>query len=397
MRAMMILAIGLLVLGTIAAPFSEASSPEETGISKSIPEAQAPSVVLVESFLGPQAERVGESAEGVQLTWWPWSDETGSNWPDDDAKARIGQLGLSGEAGTLYNGQIDLQTASAMQFQTPLIDLEGTIELVREETGDVSLSIAVELTPLVNLSDSTVVSILISEDRSMDHHGRVAEHLVRDMMPQVGFSVDANNLTKTTWKVPSTHLAAAGIDFEEQPHGWHITFAFFGDLEGGEENRLLGLYHTSAPTSWDSTAPSDFFVPMFLLLLCAVVASGAVMGSFKREKGMPKIDAQWTSSEPPSIQFRILAGTQPLSLTGCTTVEPWAIRGGFKRVSIPAGRSHEFAIRFKQAEPEDCHISLSVEVEELGAWTQYLRLASPQEALRSVEVGEHEPSNGDDA
>ena len=203
MRAMMILAIGLLVLGTLAAPFSEASSPEETGISKAIPEAQAPSVVLVESFLGPQAERVGESAEGVQLTWWPWSDETGSNWPDDDAKARIGQLGLSGEAGTLYNGQIDLQTASAMQFQTPLIDLEGTIELVREETGDVSLSIAVELTPLVNLSDSTVVSILISEDRSMDHHGRVAEHLVRDMMPQVGFSVDANNLTKTTWKVPS--------------------------------------------------------------------------------------------------------------------------------------------------------------------------------------------------
>ena len=278
MRAMMILGIGLLVLGTLTVPFSEASSTEEIGVSKAIPEAQDPSVLLVESFLGPQAERVGESAEGVQLTWWPWSDETGSNWPDDDAKARIGQLGLSGEAGTLYNGQIDLQTASALQFQTLLIELEGTIALVREETGDISLSIEVELTPLVNLSDSTVVSILISEDRSMDHHGRVTEHLVRDMMPQVGFSVDANNVTKTTWKVPSTHLAAAGIDFEEQPHGWHITFAFFGDLEGGEENRLLGLYHTSAPTSWDSTAPSDFFVPMFLLLLCAVVASGAVMG-----------------------------------------------------------------------------------------------------------------------
>ena len=263
MRAMMILGIGLLVLGTLTVPFSEASSTEEIGVSKAIPEAQAPSVLLVESFLGPQAERVGESAEGVQITWWPWSDETGSNWPDDDAKARIGQLGLSGEAGTLYNGQIDLQTASALQFQTLLIELEGTIALVREETGDISLSIEVELTPLVNLSDSTVVSILISEDRSMDHHGRVTEHLVRDMMPQVGFSVDANNVTKTTWKVPSTHLVAAGIDFEEQPHGWHITFAFFGDLEGGEENRLLGLYHTSAPTSWDSTAPSEFFVPMF--------------------------------------------------------------------------------------------------------------------------------------
>ena len=191
--------------------------------------------MLVESFLGPQAERVGETAEGVQLTWWPWSDETGSNWPDDDAKARIGQLGLSGEAGTLYNGQIDLQTANAMQFQTPLIDLEGTIELVREETGDVSLSIAVELTPLVNLSDSTVVSILISEDRSMDHHGRVAEHLVRDMMPQVGFSVAREQHSpEATWKLfLQPTLAAAGVDFEEQPHGWHITLRVLWRARGG--------------------------------------------------------------------------------------------------------------------------------------------------------------------
>ena len=152
MRAMMILGIGLLVLGTLTVPFSEASSTEEIGVSKAIPEAQAPSVLLVESFLGPQAERVGESAEGVQITWWPWSDETGSNWPDDDAKARIGQLGLSGEAGTLYNGQIDLQTASALQFQTLLIELEGTIALVREETGDISLSIEVESVSYTHLT-----------------------------------------------------------------------------------------------------------------------------------------------------------------------------------------------------------------------------------------------------
>lgn len=110
---------------------------------------------------------------------------------------------------------------------------------------------------------------------------------------------------------------------------------------------------------------------------------------------MPKIDAQWSSVEPPVLQFRIQAGTQPLTLKGCTCAEPWAIRGGFKRVNITAGRHHEFSVRFKRNEERDCHVSLNVEVEELGSWTQYLRLPSPREAIRSVEDNVEEATDGD--
>ena len=387
----------LLLAGCICGlPLVTAESSTSEGISKAIPNPEPLDELLVESFLDIDGEKVGQASAGVQLSWWPWSDETGSDWPDDDAKARIGQLGLAGEAGTLYNGQLDPQTAQSLNLQDAVIELEGSIELVLDENGAIAIAMPVSFTPLVNLSDSTVLSILISEDRAVDHHGRVAQHLVRDMMPQVGFSVQVNNTTHTTWNIPSTHLSAAGIDLDDQPHGWHITLAFFGDVEGGEETRLLALYNTPIPTSWDGASIGNFFVPIFIILLCAVVASGSVMGSFKREKGMPKIDAQWLSSDPPTLQFRILAGTQPLSLNGCDCTKPWAIRGGFKRVNILAGKHHEFTIRFKRHEDVDCHISLSVEVEELGAWTQYLRLASPQQTVRSVEVEGDEPSNGDD-
>ena len=112
---------------------------------------------------------------------------------------------------------------------------------------------------------------------------------------------------------------------------------------------------------------------------------------------MPKIDAQWSSIDPPVLQFRLLAGTQALSLNGCDSSEPWVIRGGFKRIKIDAGRHHEFSIRFKHIEERDCHVSLNVEVEELGSWTQYLRLPSPKEALRSVEGDGDEGTVGDDA
>lgn len=387
----------LLLFCSCLAPFALAEDHQVDTVSKAIPAPEHPSQMLIESFIDRTGEAPHASGDGVHLSWWPWSDETGSNWPDDDAKARIGQLGLPNESVTVYDGQPTRSGAADQQYDDFVIDLEGEIHLVRDDTGGVALSMPVTFTPRFNLDNSTVLSIFISEDRAVDHHGRVAQNLVRDMMPEVGFFNDANNTTETTWLIPSSHLLAAGIDFDAQPHGWHITLAFFGSLEGDEGNRLLGLYHTSAPTSWDGVSAGNFFLPGFILLLCAVVASGAVLGSFKREKGMPKIDAQWSTADPPVLQFRLLAGTQPLSLNGCACFEPWVIRGGFKRIKIDAGRHHEFSVRFKNLEERDCHVSLNVEVEELGSWTQYLRLPSPKEALRSVEGDGDKATVGDDA
>jgi hypothetical protein len=387
----------VLLLCTTVMPTSMAAEEVDDTVSAAIPLPEPLSTMLVESFLDEQAGRPDAQNDAVHVSWWPWSDETGSDWPDDDAKARIGQLGLNGEAMTVYNEQPEFSTAQSLQLDEPVLSLEGDIRLLVDDQGGVSLFLPVQFTPLVNLSDATVLSIYITEDRATDHHGRTAHHLVRDMMPQVGFSVEANNTTETTWTVPSTHLEAAGVDLDQQPHGWHITLAFFGGLEGENESRLLGLYTTPVPTSWDVTSAGDFFLPSFLLLLCLVVASGAVMGSFRREKGMPRIDAQWTSADPPLLQFRIRAGTQPVSLTACSCADPWAIRGGFKRANVAAGQHHEFSIRLKHSHHEDCHVSLSVEVEELGSWTQYLRLPSPHASMRSVEDDASEAKAGGDA
>jgi hypothetical protein len=353
--------------------------------------------MLVETFLDQGANLPHDDSEHLHLTWWSWSDETGSNWPDDDAKARRGQLGMDGSSTTVFNEQEQEATAKTLFLTEPVLTLEGSIQLMLDEQGGIAVHLPVELTPLTNLGNDTVLSIFITEDRSVDHHGRVAHNLVRDMMPQVGFSVQANNTTDTTWVVPSTHLEAAGIEFDEQPHGWHITLAFFGGLGDENESRLLGLYSTPIPTTWDGSTAGDFFLPSFLLILCLVVASGAVMGSFKREKGMPRIDAQWISSEPAVLQFRVQAGTQPLALNGCSVADPWAVRGGFKRVKISAGKHHEFTLRLKQSEADDCHVSLNVEVDELGSWTQYLRLPSAHDALRSVQDKPKQATDGGEA
>lgn len=399
MRGVLFLIAFAALLTSCAAPMALAAEDSQNIVSKPIPAPEAQSQMLIESFLQDNGDAPdgADEGEGVRLSWWSWSDETGSDWPDDDAKARYGQLGLIGEPKTLYNGLPEESAARVLQLEQPLLELQGEIELVRDESGGIAISLPVVFTPGVNLSDSTVFSIFISEDRAVDHHGRVAHNLVRDLMPQIGFSLQANNSTETTWTVPSTHLLAAGIDFEAQPHGWHITLALFGGVEGEEEDRLISLYHTAMPTPWDGVSSGDFFLPGFLLLLCVVIASGAVMGSFKREKGMPKIDAQWTSSDPPLLQFRILAGSQQVTLNGCTCIEPWAIRGGFKRVKISAGHHHEFTIRFKRTEPQDCHISLNVEVDELGSWTQHLRLPSSRDGVRSVEDDGDEATAGDEA
>jgi hypothetical protein len=66
-------------------------------------------------------------------------------------------------------------------------------------------------------------------------------------------------------------------------------------------------------------------------------------------------------------------------------------------VKISAGHKREFAIRFKRSESSDCHVSLNVEVEELGSWTQYLRLPSAEEALRSVQINTEKATDGGEA
>jgi hypothetical protein len=400
----------LVLLSLVVAPFA---SPEETGsvslvASKALPEQSNSDTIIHENFLSLNGPYVTEtSPDMVLLSWWEWSEETNSDWPDDDAHSRRGELGLEDETVTLFNEEqgdnLTIEEGLALGRQhsrdQQVLTLDGSIDIVSNEYNQWFIRFPVEMTPLVNLSENTVLYFFVTEDDATDNHGRQAAHLVRDMKPEIGFSNSQGNVTETVWEISSEHLLAAGIDLESNPYGWHITLAFFGEVEGDDTNRLLALYHTSLPTRWENSTSGDLALPIFLLILSSVLASGAVSSAMKREKGMPKLNAEWAVGELPTAHFTFRSGNQKVTLKSCEAELPWQTKGGFKTKRIAPHSELEFSLRFKERHDADCQISLSLEVEELGSWTQYLRLSDPTHLSvkngQSVETYEREASNGE--
>ena len=389
--------VTLLLLSLLFVPLA---SPEgEDGLnlvaSKSLPEQSSADTVLHEYFLSKEGPNTLEpSSEMIHLSWWKWSEETNSDWPDDDALSRLGELGLEDDTKSLFNEQqgddIPLEEGLLLGREHSRVQrtlsLEGTIDIVSNENDQWFLRFPVEMTPDVNLSDNTILYFFVTEDTATDHHGRQASHLVREMKPEIGFSNKEGNVTQTIWEIPPEHLLAAGIDLQSDPYGWHITLAFFGEVEGDDTNRLLALYHTSLPTRWENSSASHFALPIFLLLFASVLASGAVSSAIKREKGMPKLNAEWVVGDRAIARFTFHSGDKKVTLKSCESERPWQIKGGFKSKRIAPHSEYIFSLRFKEKHDADCQISLGLEVEELGSWTQYLRLSTPN--LNSTKIGQ---------
>ena len=378
----------IVLLSILTAPLVSPEGEESLNLvaSKALPEQSSPETVIHEKFIPQNGPYESEtSPDMILLSWWKWSEETNSDWPDDDAQSRLGELGLEGDTVSLYNEQqgdnLSLEEGLTLgrQYsrQQQILTLNGSIDVVSNENNQWFLRFPIEMTPLVNLSDNTVLYFFITEDTATDNHGRQASHLVRDMKPEIGFSNKQGNTTQTFWEIPAEHLLAAGIDLESNPYGWHITLAFFGESEGDETNRLLALYHTSLPTRWENSTVGHLALPIFLLIFASVLASGAVGSAMKREKGMPKLNAEWVAGEHPIAHFMFRSGNKRVTVKSCNAEQPWHIKGGFKIKRIAPHSELSFSIRFKEQHDVDCQISLGLEVEELGSWTQYLRLSSP--------------------
>ena len=415
-RSLLIAIICSLFLLTpiLASSVSAQSEPEEVVFaSTAIPSPLAKNIVLVEQFIEdtPNADddlqqdlwrKYQVRDDVLPLSWWKWSDETGSDWPDDDAKARAGQLGMQQQsqqqAQYVLNSNIEqfqdideaIQRASDFSVQEVVIELSGNIILTTNQQGEYEVKIQAEFEPLVNLSDDTMLYIFLSEDNAEDIHGRQIKNLIRDMKPEVGFSVEANNITNTTWIMPREHLIAAGIDLEENPLGWHLTLAFIGSVEGDDEaTGLLALYNSPIPNKWSNPQSSEFLMPIILILLTTAVAFIVYSNASIREKGMPKINVNWKKTSNPAIIVSIKAGNQKVSITKLEIELPWKSRGGFKQLEINENSNYDINISFKQRHPEDLSFSLTMGIEELGSWTQHLRLSPPQleqeNQLQSVE------------
>ena len=235
MRTQFCLLFVLLSLVTIPLASPEVEDPLNLVASKALPEQSSSQTVIHENFLpknGPY--EVETSPEMILLSWWKWSEETHSDWPDDDAQSRLGELGLEDDTVSLYNEQQGdgltleegLNLGRQHTRQQQILTLNGSLDVVSNDDNEWFLRFPVEMTPLVNLSDNTVLYFFITEDTATDNHGRQASHLVRDMKPEIGFSNQQGNTTKTIWEIPPEHLLAAGVDLESNPYGWHITLAF---------------------------------------------------------------------------------------------------------------------------------------------------------------------------
>ena len=403
-----------LLAPILASSVSAQSEPEEVVFaSTAIPSPLAKNIVLVEQFIEdtPNADddeqqdlwRKYQARDDVlPLSWWKWSDETGSDWPDDDAKARAGQLGMEQQsqqqAQYVLNSNIEqfqdideaIQRASDFSVQEIVIELSGNILLTINQQGEYEVKIQAEFKPLVNLSDDTMLYVFLSEDNAEDIHGRQIKNLIRDMKPEVGFSVEANNITNTTWIMPKEHLIAAGIDLEENPLGWHLTLAFIGSVEGDDEaTGLLALYNSPLPNKWSDPQSSEFLMPIVLILFTIAIAFIVYSNASIREKGMPKVNVNWKKTSNPAIIISIEAGNQKVSITKLEIEQPWKSRGGFKQLEINKNSKYDINISFKQGHPDDLSFSLTMVIEELGGWTQHLRLSPPQlqqeNQLQSVE------------
>ena len=83
----------LIALLLIPALITASANQDEPLASTAIGSQESPDTSLKECFVGIDTDGCDDSSSNdILLNWWSWSDETNSDWPDDDAKARAGEL-----------------------------------------------------------------------------------------------------------------------------------------------------------------------------------------------------------------------------------------------------------------------------------------------------------------
>ncbi len=339
--------------------------------------------VLMECFVAITTDDCDAASDNtVVLNWWSYSDETNSNWPDDDAKARAGELFVNltkDDAQIIINEEISSQQANDNRNEIdnllPVVSLVGELNIYQELDGH-RIDIPIEMTPLVNFSDSTIMYIYLTKEYSIDDHNRRLTNLVYEMKPEFGFSNQANNSTQTTWSLSESHLTAAGVDFADSPYGWSVTFALFGELEDGDTNQLLYLNQVELATQSENVEFSEFLMPIFAIVFGIIVISTILSNMYREEHGMPIITGYWHRDKANCLVVELTTKNRRLEIKSLEVDGPWKLSSRFKSRFIEAKKSTKIELKFKQAESSECRIHIRLEVDELGVWTQFLAIAS---------------------
>jgi len=344
--------------------------------------------VLRETFLSANMEapsRPSESAT-VDWVWWSWSDSTGSDWPNDDAMYRKQHFNLSSSTVNTTGHQVEHH-----RITTDLVDMTGRVNIVAAEDNARFVTFEVDITPRVNLSDQTLLYLVLTEDRARDVHLRHVNHLVRELRPEVAFSLKANNTTSMTAMLAADHLAAAGVDLTDQPTGWSYTIAMFGGTQGSETIELMLLKHDRLPAPMLHLTAAQKWLPLTITAVALVAMVSIVAASSKRERTVPVLKARWTDIERSVMTLTLEAGEVPFTVTQWSVQPPWSFRGRPPIRTFEAGEKVDVLVRFKSTHDAECHLESSIEIEAFGAWRQHVWLSSPfQRSETELEVNETE-------
>ena len=329
--------------------------------------------ILEEHFLTPDAKPLPPAArEGtVQWTWWSHSDATSSDWPDDDALYRANLLNLTppemGEVPVIERHQ---------RWSQQTIEINGHVRIVAAEDQMRFVLFELDVTPRANLSNQTLLYVALTEDVSLDHHHRETNHLVRELRPEVGFSLSANNTTKMNAILPADHLFAAGVDLESTATGWSYTVAVFGGTEDNASSTgLLSLQHGALPSSLETLSPGERWVPFLITALAGVVIVSLLAASRSREQAIPSLKAAWTNEDGDELALTVRAGTHGFSISEWSIGEPWAFKGRPAKRRFSPHQEAIIHVKFKEPQTRDCHLHVSIDIEEMGAWRQHVWLS----------------------
>ena len=318
------------------------------------------------------------SDDPVRWNWWCWSEETGSDWPDDDGIYRRDYLGVNPNNDTekkLVEHRVNPDKVD--------VEMDGEVNVVMGEDKIRFVQFHLEITPMVNLSNQALLYIVLTEDQARDHHGREAVQLVREMRPEVGFSLQAFNTSNVVYEWPADHLEAAGVDLEDEPAGWSYTIAIFGNVDNATmQHELLLLRHGNLPTPYLHTTPSQQWMPLAFSAVAIIIAATVVSNARKRELMIPHITTGWKTDDLTTIIVRIRAGATGFSITDWKVLEPWALRGRPPKTSLLPNEEKEFTLSLRRAEEEDCHVEVGLDLDELGAWRQHIWLPHPSPSTR---------------
>ena len=131
-----------------------------------------------------------------------YSDQTGSSWPDDDAKNRADNAGIGwNESRSVING-------NNSEERQHLVDVKGTLSIRSDLEDQYYLAGNLTVEPLVEIRNDVMMQILFVEEKSEDEHGRELTYMVRDLTSEVGFYRTDGNVSEVEVIVSYEHLYA---------------------------------------------------------------------------------------------------------------------------------------------------------------------------------------------